>query len=245
MCAAVIAHRYSAPIFQSSEHDFDFMTLFIKRFIIRDIALAVLLWRDARLYVFLAQGIPEPVGIIAAIAEHVAGLRQSAQHMTRALIIAGLPFRKKQDERSAVLITHRVQFGVYAAFRPTNAAGNIPFLSREHAVRCALRCVASIINPSGLSASAASSEKILLNTPIRLHRTNRLYNVLCGPYSDGASRHCRPRLMTKIIPLITRKSSTRATPRDGGKYGLILFSCDFVNQNKSLMMKAPFITSES
>jgi len=45
---------------------------------------------------------------------------------------------------------------------------------RLAAVRCALRCVASIINCSGLPPFAASAAKILLNTPMRLQRMNRL-----------------------------------------------------------------------
>ena len=63
-------------------------------------------------------------------------------------------------------------------------------------VRWALRWVALIINLPSFPAVFASSVKILLKTPIRLQRKKRLYSVLYGPYSRGASFHCRPYLMT-------------------------------------------------
>lgn len=54
-------------------------------------------------------------------------------------------------------------------------------------------------------------------TPLSLHRFQRLYRVLCGPYSAGASRHRNPLRLMKIIPLSTRRSSTRGLPWDFGK----------------------------
>jgi hypothetical protein len=45
--------------------------------------------------------------------------------------------------------------------------------------------------------------------------------VVCGPYPRGASRHRNPFLMTKTIPLITRRSSTLGAPCDNGKNGSI------------------------
>ena len=44
------------------------------------------------------------------------------------------------------------------------------------------------------------------------HRFQRLYNVLCGPYSLGASRQRRPFRLTKMIQLRTCRSSTRGLP---------------------------------
>ena len=110
-----------------------------------------------------------------------------------------------------------MKFGVQPAFCSADTAGNAPFLSRLAAVRWALRCVASIWSCSGTPPSAASPANILSNTPIRLHRTKRLYKVFAGPYSAGASRHCRPRLITWIIPEITGRPSTRGAPYDKEK----------------------------
>jgi hypothetical protein len=60
---------------------------------------------------------------------------------------------------------------------------------------------------------------IQLNTPISPQRFQRLYNVLCGPYSFGVSRQRSPFRLTKMIPLSTRRSSTRGLPWLLGKYG--------------------------
>ena len=72
------------------------------------------------------------------------------------------------------LVEHRVQLGVQAAFGAPDTSGNRPFFKRLAAVRCAFRCVASIITRSGLPALCANAAKILLNTPRRLQRMNRL-----------------------------------------------------------------------
>lgn len=45
-----------------------------------------------------------------------------------------------------------------------------------------------------------------------LHRFQRLYSVLWGPYSFGASRQRKPLRLMSIIPLRTRLSSTRGLP---------------------------------
>ena len=57
--------------------------------------------------------------------------------------------------------------------------------------------------------------------------------VLCGPYSPGASRQRSPFLMTKTIPLITRRSSTLAIPCDNGKYRSIRCVRAFDAQQKA------------
>jgi hypothetical protein len=62
-------------------------------------------------------------------------------------------------------------------------------------------------------ASAANPVMIRANTPISLHRFQRLYNVFGEPYSAGASHHRKPLRLMKIIPLNTRLSSTRGLPR--------------------------------
>ncbi|VVT18643.1 hypothetical protein SPHINGO361_140301 [Sphingomonas sp. EC-HK361] len=43
--------------------------------------------------------------------------------------------------------------------------------------------------------------------------------------------------MTKIMPLMIRRSSTRGTPCDSGKYGLIRHICASDNRIKSLMAR--------
>ena len=51
----------------------------------------------------------------------------------------------------------------------------------------------------------------------------------------GASRQRRPFLITKVIPLSTRRPSTLGTPCDNEKYGSIRRICASDNQNKLFM----------
>ena len=62
---------------------------------------------------------------------------------------------------------------------PLRQAQDILF-KRLAAVRCAFKCVASIINWSGLHALAARLANILLNTPIRLQRIRALLSEVEG-----------------------------------------------------------------
>jgi hypothetical protein len=59
--------------------------------------------------------------------------------------------------------------------------------------------------------------------------------VVGGPYSGGQSHQRQPLLSTCTMPLITRRSSTRSTPRTSvGKWGLIRDHCSSLSQNKFL-----------
>ena len=64
-----------------------------------------------------------------------------------------LTFHQAHHDGTSRCVDNRMKFGVQPAFGAPDAAGNIPFLSRLEAARCALRCVASIINVSGGSPS--------------------------------------------------------------------------------------------
>ena len=68
---------------------------------------------------------------------------------------------------------------------------------------------------------------------------------LMRAYSRGASRQRRPFLMTKTIRLMTRRSSTLATPCDNGKYGSIRRICASVSRNKSSIAAPPSATDKS
>src|SRR6478672_13369380 len=60
---------------------------------------------------------------------------------------------------------------------------------------------------------------------------------MCGPYSGGQSHQRQPLLRTCTIPLITRRSSTRSTPRTSvGKCGSIRAHCSSLSQNRFLPM---------
>jgi len=194
--ATVIAHGDPAPVCDAPEHMFDFVPLFVERVIVCERYLAVFSWRDARRHSPFDQRHPEPVRSVAAIRKQLFCFWQIIQNTCCACIIAHLSFGQEKNDRLSLAVAPRVQLRVQAAFRATDAAGNIPFLSRLAAVLCAFRCVASIITRSGVPDVSASSLKMQLNTPILLQRTTRLYTVVCGPYSRGASCPRRPFLIT-------------------------------------------------
>ncbi len=88
--------------------------------------------------------------------------------------------------------------------------------------------------------SVAKPAIIYAKMPFSLHRFQRLYSVLCGPYSLGASRQRKPLRLIKTIPLRTRRSSTRGLPWDFGKQGSGRTICASVSQKRSLMLQLAF-----
>ncbi len=72
---------------------------------------------------------------------------------------------------------HQVCCGISCS----RCSGKEPLFDRLAAVRCAFRCVALLMIRSGFGPSPANPAKMRSNTPNRLQRTKRLYNVLCGP----------------------------------------------------------------
>ena len=74
---------------------------------------------------------------------------------------------------------------------------------------------------------------------LKERRTNSPCDIAVCKTQRGASRQRRPFLMTKIMPLITRRSSTLATPCDNGKYGSIRRICASDSNNKSARAMPP------
>ena len=149
------------------------MPLSIQGFIIGYLELPVSLGRNAGRNSFFQQAIPEPIGVITAVRQKVFGGGEISQQFSGALVIRYLTCRQMHQNGSSLIIANSVQFGIQHAFCAANSAGNAPFLSKLEAVRCALRCVASICNCSGTSCDD-NSLNILSNTPILLQRIKRL-----------------------------------------------------------------------
>jgi hypothetical protein len=108
-------------------------------------------------------------------------------------------------QRSPAAVAHGVQFRVQAALGAADTSGNRPFFKRLAAVRCAFRWVASIISRCGLPHQRGEN---LIEDPktAPAHETvvDRLVRAV-------AARRVSP-LVTKTIPLTTRRSSTRSPP---------------------------------
>ena len=91
ICAhADIPHSYSSPVFESPEHGFYFMVLFIGCFVVGGVSLMVLPGRDAWCDALMVQGLPEPIRTTVAIPQHRAGFGQDAQHVAGAFMTTHL-----------------------------------------------------------------------------------------------------------------------------------------------------------
>ena len=81
-------------------------------------------------------------------------------------VVGLLALGQQKPHRAAFAVANGVQFAVQPTFSAPDKAGNNPPFSRLHAVRCAFRCVASIISRSGGPCSSTSAVNIWSNTPI-------------------------------------------------------------------------------
>jgi len=89
-------------------------------------------------------------------------------------VIAHLAFGQHHDERLAGAVADDMELGVQSAFRAPDTTGKNPFFKRLAAVRCAFRCVESIMMRSGLGPSPESAAKMRSKTLSRLQRMKRL-----------------------------------------------------------------------
>ena len=137
------------------------MTLFVGCLAVWDWNFAVFPRRDTSLNILIFNDFSNFGAVIAAICDqHLRGRHIWQQHVC-SLVIAALASRQMQADRAARAVANSVQFAVHAAFGATDQARIFaPFL-RLKAVRCALRCVASIINTSASTPlGLANSSKI-------------------------------------------------------------------------------------
>lgn len=108
MRATVIAHGDAPPVFEPSEHIFDFVALLVEGFVIFNQDFPVAAGRDAGLCSSGAQGGPEPVAVIAPINQHLFCGGQLIQQDGCAFVIASLSFGQNHRKGFAVAITNRM-----------------------------------------------------------------------------------------------------------------------------------------
>src|SRR5215469_2397307 len=93
----------------------------------------------------------------------------------------------------------------------------------------------SIICVSADRPFLASSRNRFSQTPRRAPAHEAIIVVVKGPYSGGQSHQRQPLFSTCTMPLMTRRSSTRSTPRTSvGRRGSIRFHCSSLSQNRFL-----------
>ena len=132
-------------------------------------------------------------------------------------MVADVARGHEDADRTTPGISDGMQPGVHAAPCSTDQAASLatasPFSDRGLlAVRCALGQAASVMTVLCLPLSAAGPIMIRANTPLSLQRFQRLQRVLAGPCSLGAPHHRNPVRLAKVMPLGTRRSSTRGLP---------------------------------
>ena len=91
MGTTVIPRGNSTPILEPAKHDFYFVPLFIKLFVIGHRSFPTVSARNTRRDPFTGQGITKPVGIIASIRKKFPGLWQRSEQGGGSLVIAHLP----------------------------------------------------------------------------------------------------------------------------------------------------------
>jgi hypothetical protein len=174
MCAPIISCVDTPPVLELSEHVLDLVARAVECRVEGRRVFSVGSWRNTGGNPALDQRLTEPVRIIALVCQQACGSGKRIDHERRPLVVTHLAFAEQQNDRAPFTVAHGMKLGVQASFGAPDISGNSPFFWRLAAVRCALRCVASIITWSGSPALPTSSAKIRLNTPRRLQRMNRL-----------------------------------------------------------------------
>ena len=138
ICRSGLRH---GAVLEPAEHDLDPVTAFVATLVVLDWLAARLPSGDARLYPFVFQRFPKPVGIIASVCQQPFRRGQTAQQGRRAGVVADLACGHEEADRAAIGIGDGMQLGVHAASRAADqtVAGSPFFDRRLVAVRCAFR----------------------------------------------------------------------------------------------------------
>ena len=132
-------------------------------------------WMPLALDALGQEGVPEPVGVVAAVAEQPLRLWQLVQQRCRAGVVAHLAGGHEEAQGAAVRVGDGMQLRIHAALGAADQAAKVPLLTRRlEAVRCAFRQVASIITVPGSASAAANPSIIRVNTPLSPQRFLRL-----------------------------------------------------------------------
>ena len=87
--------------------------------------------RDAGLDALGLESVPEPIGVVAAVAEQPLRFWQVVQQRCRAGVVAYLPSGHEEAQRATVRVSDGMQLGVQAAFGAPDQAAEIPLFTRR------------------------------------------------------------------------------------------------------------------
>ncbi len=140
--------------------------------------------------------------------------------------------RHAEHDRTTLCVGDGVQLCVHAAFGPTDLAAALLFFARRlQAVRCVFRWVASIMSVLRSAPSDARSIMTRAKGPaVAQTFPATVRRVLAKPYPLGALHHRKPWRLMKMMPVSTRRSSTRGRPWFLGNQGRRRSICPSVSQ---------------
>jgi len=239
LCKAVVSGGNSPKILDAAEHSFDGISIAIQKRREAILPAPVCLGWDIRGRAFRLDLMSNGIAVIAFITKHEPSPGQPVEQGFGGDAVGDLAAGKQERKWPAEAVRQGMDFRGPAATRAANGLREFPPFPPE-AQRCALTAEESIRTCAGGPPVAASAWKMSTQMPLAAQRTKRLYSVLRGPYAAGASTQRPPDFNTCTMPLITRRSSTRALPRVSvGRYGDSRANCASVSQNKSLIVMLP------
>jgi len=90
MGATVVSGVDAPPVFETPEHVFDLVALFVEDGVMGDRGFAVGFGRNAGGDAAFGEGGAEPVGVVTLVGQELLGFRQGGQHQRCALVVAHL-----------------------------------------------------------------------------------------------------------------------------------------------------------
>lgn len=124
------------------------------------------------------------IGIVALVARQPFGGRVFGQEHQGVLAVAHRVERQKEGQGSAIAVAAHVPLGAEPAFRAPDRSRRRPF-RRRAVVRCAFRCVPSIISVSPSAPGWARPRKMQANAHRRDQRANGCGGS-CGVHTQPA-----------------------------------------------------------
>lgn len=234
----VVASCDPAPVLEPAEHSLDEVALDVGCRIEGERLSSVATIRDDGRDVPPSECASKALGIIIGVGQKRAGrAHNSFEQCQRDWKVVGLSARDDEGARSALLIGESVDLGCAATPRTADRLRQLPPFPPA-AERCAFTRELSAMRACGLSTAASASSNCA-QRPRPLQRLKRLYTVVGGPYSAGQSRHRQPERSTWMIPLKTRRSSTRSGPVCFiGRCGRIAAHSASLSQNRFAMIQS-------
>jgi hypothetical protein len=181
--------------------------------------------------------VPQPVGIVALVAEQRLGGRGLRQEHQGPSGIAHLTKGQKEGQRATLAVADHVQLRGQSVRRaPDRPRAEPPFLKLA-AVRCAFRCVLSIMIVWPHPGQAWSGHERCVQTPPGGTTGQGGYSMSCAAHRRSERPASASRCARRTGHRSTPSDRPRAAcPRSFGTCGLSRSLCSALNQSCPLML---------